>query len=801
MITGLGEGVIWLIQSNLLGIDPSSIYIDVNPDDGFWNILGIGGFAAGAFAACFAVATGGAGIIVGAAAAVAGGLAGKVTVGLIEDSFEDDFYLPLYAISPQEIFSGAIPALDVNFINPGSSESLQNSQTEDAQTETDAALSNNTAEILAPQISKWYVALRNLVLVGLMVILLYIGIRIVISSTAGEKAKYKEHIKDWLVAVVLVVFMHYIMAFALTITDYLVRMINSNNQYIEYQFSDSTIQKIEEQTEIDIEGNSYYTNLLGYARLMQQRDMSGDEDRQFTWDYIGYTIIYLVMVIYTVMFLIIYLKRVIYMAFLTVIAPLVALTYPIDKISDGQAQAFNMWLKEYIYNLLLQPFHLLLYTLLVGSAMDLAVNNMIYAIVALGFLIPAERLLRRFFGFDQKAPEAGSIVGGVVGGSMAMNAINSMRRIGSIPKKSIEGSGKNSDGGLDKNSQEKVKIRTADSDHTIDSLMSGFGGEESNQTNASMDNFGNDVRFAGVPRVGPAVVDENGNIPDISSGYTVTKINNLNDNEELNDRSNEKPYINQENPTIIRTQGNIATNKVSNIPVNQDKKKKFISGVKKVGAGVATGLKYTGRGIVATGKGVPRLVTKAALGASLGVAGVAAGVATGDWSNVATYGVAAAGVGASIGEGVSNVAGNATRAVISAPSKLREGYMQGRYSPEERKKLENQKLDKEWEESKDTIRMYKDEFGKDGYKEAMENAKKYREYGITDDKAIIKAQKMSGLKDENKASRERMLYARASSTINSEKDLKDFGDRMKENGVSDTQVKEFKKNLRKMNKM
>ena len=125
-----------------------------------------------------------------------------------------------------------------------------------------------------------------------MVILLYIGIRIVISSTAGEKAKYKEHIKDWLVAVVLVVFMHYIMAFALTITDYLVRMINSNNQYIEYQFSDSTIQKIEEQTEIDIEGNSYYTNLLGYARLMQQRDMSSDEDRQFTWDYIGYTIIY-----------------------------------------------------------------------------------------------------------------------------------------------------------------------------------------------------------------------------------------------------------------------------------------------------------------------------------------------------------------------------------------------------------------------------------------------------------------------------------------------------------------------------
>ena len=40
------------------------------------------------------------------------------------------------------------------------------------------------------------------------------------------------------------------------------------------------------------------------------------------------------------------------MAFLTIIAPLVALTYPIDKINDGKAQAFNMWFKEYIFNLL-----------------------------------------------------------------------------------------------------------------------------------------------------------------------------------------------------------------------------------------------------------------------------------------------------------------------------------------------------------------------------------------------------------------------------------------------------------------
>ena len=134
--------------------------------------------------------------------------------------FSDDFYLPIYLISPAEIFAGQIPALSINFINP-ENPPVQEITGEDGETRK----IYDSAAVLSPQISKWYVALRNLVLIGLMVVLLYIGIRIVISSTASEKAKYKEHIKDWLVAVVLVVFMHYIMAFAITITGYITDML------------------------------------------------------------------------------------------------------------------------------------------------------------------------------------------------------------------------------------------------------------------------------------------------------------------------------------------------------------------------------------------------------------------------------------------------------------------------------------------------------------------------------------------------------------------------------------------------
>ena len=137
--------------------------------------------------------------------------------------------------------------------------------------------------------------------------------------------------------------------------------------------------------------------------------------------YIGYTVLFAIMVIYLFVFSFTYMKRVVYMAFLTIIAPLVALTYPIDKVNDGQAQGFNYWFKEYTFNLLLQPLHLLLYTILISSAIKLASENMIYAIVAMGFMVPAEKILRQMFNFG-KASTPG-VFGGAAGAAMVMGGL------------------------------------------------------------------------------------------------------------------------------------------------------------------------------------------------------------------------------------------------------------------------------------------------------------------------------------------------------------------------------------------
>lgn len=276
----------------------------------------------------------------------------------------------------------------------------------------------STPELLKNTIASWYAIIRNIAIIGLLLVLIYVGIRIIISSTAAENAKYKKMLIDWLVALCLIFVLHYIMSFAISITETITEALTENV--------------------ITSEGDITMNNAIKGA--------------QGNWgnSLFGYTIIFLVMVCYTFYFTYTYLRRSLYLAFLTVIAPLVCLTYPLDKIKDGQAQAFNMWLREYIFNLLIQPVHLVLYTVLVLSAEELMKTNLIFAIVAIGFILPAEKFIRKMFGFE-KAGTLGTI-GAATGGALIMNAVNSIGKKG-------KGSGNNSSSG-----DKGIKTKTQPSD-------------------------------------------------------------------------------------------------------------------------------------------------------------------------------------------------------------------------------------------------------------------------------------------------------------------------------------------------
>ena len=342
------------------------------------------------------------------------------------DGVYDDIAVPNIIYSPELIFSNMVPALDINFLNPNPDRFVQ--------VDSNGSIPMSTGTALHDIVSAWYMAFRNIALVGLLSVLVYIGIRIVISSSAGEKSQYKERLTDWLVALCLLFVLQYIMSFTINITEQITKVF-SGSQSIDVIVSDVKMLNSDDGSSVDsgsTSGNYTYTaadgttvgfdfgfttNLMGYLRfLVYSEDLL---------EKCAYLIIYLVLVVYTVMFTFIYLKRVLYMAFFTMIAPLVALTYPLDKLSDGKAQAFNLWLREYIFNALIQPMHLALYTMLMTSAMHLATSNPIYALVAVGFLFPAEKFLKKMFGFDKAQTPGGA--GSFVGGALTMSLLNRMR--------------------------------------------------------------------------------------------------------------------------------------------------------------------------------------------------------------------------------------------------------------------------------------------------------------------------------------------------------------------------------------
>lgn len=351
----------------------------------------------------------------------------------------------------------------------------------------------STAYNLRPIIANWYNILRDISIVGMLSILVYVGIRIMLSSTAGDKAKYKQLLVDWVVAICLLFLMQYIMSFSNIAVKKVTSVIQSavvsttesdklsenekkaakekgkldgdvavtrGTQLFEIEDKElvnKAYQILVEENKTDTKyndlfknGNLYWptNNFTEQARMLGQLTDKDDDATNYEYASIGYKIIYIVLVLYTLIFTWTYVKRVVYMAFLTMIAPLVALTYPIDKMNDEKAQAFNMWFKEYIFNLLIQPLHLILYMVLIGSAMTFASQNLIYAVVAIGFMTPAEKLMRKFFGFE-KAGTPGMFAG-PAGAALMMGGINKLLRPPHPPK----GRGGPSGGGSENDSDD-----------------------------------------------------------------------------------------------------------------------------------------------------------------------------------------------------------------------------------------------------------------------------------------------------------------------------------------------------------
>jgi hypothetical protein len=171
------------------------------------------------------------------------------------------------------------------------------------------------------------------------------------------------------------------------------------------------------------------------------------------------TIIYALIVWQTLKFLVIYLKRMITIGFLIIISPLITITYSIDKIGDQKAQALNAWMKEFCYNILIQPFHCIMYLVFVDTAISLiepslldsmfnvvsfvpgldvvaaageagaealsGSNTMaagILAVICLKFVDDGEKIIRKIFGFEKASSLSDAVTAAGTVTALASNA-------------------------------------------------------------------------------------------------------------------------------------------------------------------------------------------------------------------------------------------------------------------------------------------------------------------------------------------------------------------------------------------
>ena len=391
-----------------------------------------------------------------------------------EEEGYDYVTTPMYphiVITPAEIFAGKVALLDANFFQEVDDE-YKSEKIGAGNVGDDSDTGNSTIADLKGTISTWYQALRMVAIVGLLSVLVYVGLRMVTSAVATDKAKYKEMFVDWVIALCLVFFLHYIMVFTMTMVQELQNLFISNNNSItaegETKTKTKTINTVlvhfnspgelllynmtsndEPVYAIEPWDTYFPTNLVGYNRILASNP---DAIPKLT-----YTIMYLALTFYTVYFFFIYIKRVIILTFLTIIAPLVALTYPIDKVKDSKAQAFEFWLREYIVNSMIPIVHLILYTVLVTSALDLAVKSPLYAICVLAFIVPAEKIVKEMFGIKSSTAPA---LGGFAGGALAAQMVQKLGK-----------------GGKDKGKDGKSdKIRTKDDKNVTDpNLVEGDG--------------------------------------------------------------------------------------------------------------------------------------------------------------------------------------------------------------------------------------------------------------------------------------------------------------------------------------
>ena len=230
-------------------------------------------------------------------------------------------------------------------------------------------------DLVKYRVIQFYFIFRNICIALIFLILIYIGIRMAISTLATDKAKYKKMVQAWAVSLLLVFAMHWIVV--------IISVVQNNILGIIRDFAD----KME------------ITDTLKVSQIESQifTDASKLYGESGIWNLVAAIFTMWILTFYQLKFFIMYIRRLVEIGFLIIISPLVTITYSIDKLGDGKAQAFTAWFTELTMKATIQIVHAITYLIFIGSAGYIATEHPMLAAVFFALLSRSEKIIKNTF--------------------------------------------------------------------------------------------------------------------------------------------------------------------------------------------------------------------------------------------------------------------------------------------------------------------------------------------------------------------------------------------------------------------
>lgn len=254
-------------------------------------------------------------------------------------------------------------------------------------TNTDSSL----MPLLRSAINDWYKNFRNIALIGYMILLIYLGIKLLMNSTTPDaKVKMKQTFTTWCMGLIMLMFFPILMKYIILL----------NNGMVEY-ISESCEKHSNAQIDPSASEGLLYTDYNNVIQFNGDDYMSVVGKLAEETNKLGFALTYGILSWQLVMMVVYYFKRVFITAFLIIIFPLIALMYVWDKLNDGKAQSLSIWLREFSMCVFVQTFHAIVYVFVVNviyGTITKSSYDFIILMVASSFLFAGENILKSIFG-------------------------------------------------------------------------------------------------------------------------------------------------------------------------------------------------------------------------------------------------------------------------------------------------------------------------------------------------------------------------------------------------------------------